>query len=323
MFIIVFGHLNEHLPILGKSADLSPHSYMAVQSFFVLGGFFAYMNLKKYDFCGLMMKTYHRILPPFLFSVILSIYLWHTSSTLLIKAFFLLPGLYPASQILYAGDWFLGVYFWLICFFSYIYIYNLKWANYLTVIVIFCFFCISVNAQADNSFMSTYWHVIPSELPRGFISIGGGFLLGSVSDKIKIEKSLLSIAIFTFFEFYFLRLFFNFLLSPAPSKYSFNLLEWTIVNCFLVYSFYNLNGMISILINKIDKVNYVSRYVFSFFMAHMIPMHYVYVNKSNYPAAEICFAFLGATIVLTLIEYHLFSKRLYPYAVAWLRKILF
>ena len=109
--------------------------------------------------------------------------------------------------------------------FLYIYIYNLKWANYLTVIVIFCFFCISVNAQADNSFMSTYWHVIPSELPRGFISIGGGFLLGSVSDKIKIEKSLLSIAIFTFFEFYFLRLFFNFLLSPAPSKYSFNLLQ--------------------------------------------------------------------------------------------------
>lgn len=207
--------------------------------------------------------------------------------------------------------------------FIYIYIYSSKreWANFITILLVFSFFCIKENALVDNGFMSTYWHMIPSELPRGFISIGIGFLIGYVVDNIKIKKSVLSIIVFTAFELYFLRLFIYFLIQ---NKYNFNYLEWGIINCFLIYSFYNLNGMVSILLNKISKVQLISRYVFSFFIAHMVPiLQVVVLHKDEYPAIQLCVAFFSVTLLITFVEYHLFSKRLYPYAVAWLRKMLF
>lgn len=284
--------------------------YFAVELFFIIGGFFLYKKLKQVRQgevkpTDLIKKTYFRLFPALLFSFILLIICVPTKRFEFLSAFPRLAtlttglGLGPkhAGEVISWGDWYVGAYFWTTCLFIGLFS---KSKTFLSVGILMY---LSILLKMHNTLLPKQ---IFQGITRSIYSMGLGVITAYLSENITLSKTKTSKTIFSVLELLCIISIYRYFAKTSHTKFTFWEIE--IIFAFLVLLISHSAGYISEFFNKIEKVQYISRYSYPTFICHAIPMILMlkYKNTGFSPIAYF-FALLTPAIILGMIEYHFFE----------------
>lgn len=100
-----------------------------------------------------------------------------------------------------------------------------------------------------------------------------------------------------------------------PRIYTFSFWEMEVVFAILMISIKSSYGYISTMLNRCCKIQYVSRYTYSIFLGHIVPIRLLLSSPNKFGLSESNCTLLifGGAIVIGIIEYHLIEQKLVPY----------
>lgn len=285
--------------------------FHGVEFFFIIGGFFLYRKLESGNECAsvIIKKTYFRLTPALLFAFIVCSIIDSAKWIHAPAVFSLLCGTALAPATIGYGDWFIGAYFWISC----LYIGLFKKSKYgwlcLGIIMYFCMM-LRLNAPLPDKKMwhdmRYYYSFIGVEFNRGLICMGWGMVAGMLADRIVLPSKWYLKLLFTIIEAFCLVNIYYFLADIKMCRLSY--IEMQLLGVCLIVSVAHSWGYISIVLNKLCCIQYISRYTFSWLIGHMICINILQHGcRYDYgPALNVIFI-AGGGLILGIIEYHLFE----------------
>lgn len=318
LFFIILGHIMERFPMIKSSVfnffeTQAMNGWFGVEFFFIIGGFFLYARIKKSDDAwSLIKKTYVRLFPALMFIFLLLVCCGLTKIQKLPMILTLTTGLTIPGEVTGWGDWYVGAYFWASALFVSLFVLNRKQAFLWTFILMYLTLCLKFNAPYEG-WMKTYYTIVGNQIIRAIYSMGLGITAAFVSDKVSIKNNLSTQYIFTAIEIICLISIFGYIIYPKI--YTFNFWEIEIVFAILMISIKSSYGYISTILNRCSKIQYISRYTYSIFLGHIIPIRLLLSSPNKFSLSESNCALLifGGAIVIGIIEYHLIEQKLVPY----------
>ena len=327
-FLIIWGHLQDAVALMGSfnqnffhsSKELFKNTHWSVEFFFIIAGFFLFRQLqhKSIDTIAYVKKLYLRLAPTFFFVLLLLFGMGILENGAeWIDAIVLFPGLSLPKEVAWWGDWFIGVYFW--CMLFYFLLLKHKkdsWMLYALPLV-YVMLSAKINGivldSTDKSVLTslngTYWNVLGVSVARGLGSIGLGILTGWLASQLKIYKNKITFLLLSVLELTASILLFCFLirgtlLTPMQSQIAF---------CLLLLSFTlpEGGGILSCVLNRWHKVEFVSRYTYAFFALQIFAMRCL----QKWPLSigwSILFVW-SVVPVLGIFEYHVIEQHFIPY----------
>ena len=317
VYAVIFGHCMLKFPDLkanwqiffNSDADFFRCSGFAVECFFIIAGFFLYDKLQREGNTpqNLIIKMYIRLAPPLIFLFLLCVLFTSVKFIKFTEIVTLTIGMTIPGEVIGWGDWYVGVYFWIMSFYIGLFLLCPKQAWLVTLPIVYFTLCLQFNAK-DLGWMKTYHTFIGTELIRGIYSIAIGLASGFIAHKLKnINKGKI---FFTIVESYCLIKICLFLIVGA----SMNILNAEILMAILLILISHSYGYVSYYLNNISFINIFSKYTYSIFLMHIFPLRYLVINKKllDCPNLSMLIVVIGGT-VLGIMEYHLIEQKLVPY----------
>lgn len=197
-FMVIFGHCRERYPVLGEGMKEIFHSKkvlfantgFCVELFFIIAGFFLFKKLllNQQSAKDIIKKLYFRVAPTFIFLFLLCVLFRIVSFSKMAEVLSLTSGLSIPKEVTGWGDWYVGVYFWVMAFYVGLFLYQPKKALWVMLIVMYFTICLKFNAPY-NGWVTTYYTIIGSELIRGIYSVGLGLGVGYLASNISINEN--------------------------------------------------------------------------------------------------------------------------------------
>lgn len=320
--LIIIGHIGEIFPYINrtllKSLGTSVFKgWFGVEYFFVIGGFFLYNKIQKADNAfTLIKKIYARLLPALLFIFLLCVVFTGSKIHQLPSILALTTGLSIPSVTIGWGDWYVGVYFWSSCLLIGLFMTCKKQAFLLLYIIMYILICFSFNAPYLG-WMKTYYTFIGNQFVRGISSMGIGMTAAFIASQLSLKKEPITKTLYSVVEILCIIFTFSYLIFPGSIP--FTSLEIQIIFGILIISFNSSYGYLSTILNNMSYIQYISRYTYSIFLAHIIPIRLLdSLSQKNMSEFKVFFIVFGTAIAIGILEYHLIEKKLVP----WLKKCL-
>lgn len=318
IFFIILGHIMEKFSTI-RSAVFNFFETQAmkggfgVEFFFIIGGFFLYERMKKSnDAWSLIKKTYVRLFPTLMFVFLLCVCYGLVKIQKLPMILTLTTGLTIPGEVTGWGDWYVGAYFWASALFVGLFVLNRKQAFLWTFIFMYLTVCLKFHAPYDG-WMKTYYTIVGNQFIRAIYSMGLGITAAFISDKVSAKNNVSTQCIFTAIEIICLISVFGYIIYPKI--YTFNFWEMEIVFAILMISIKLSYGYLSTILNRYSKIQYVSRYTYSIFLGHIVPIRLLLSSPNKFGLSESNCALLifEGAIVIGIMEYHLIEQKLVPY----------
>ncbi len=317
IFSVILLHVGSHIDTDLKKLILEAlhsntwHLHYAVELFFLIGGFFLYHGLSKHPALTIfarIKKLWLRLIPGMLFAFVVLAGIGRKDWWDFTFVLPLLSGTALPPHTLQWGDWFIGTYFWSSCL--YLGILSLKgpskwvWVGILVYVSLRLY---GKDMKIPTPFNVVFW----IDMLRSVSCMGLGITAAFLRDRLPSPHSIPARISLTGLEGLLLYMLFNSLYRA--SRVHFSLVE-ILVSFMLLLICFTLNaGYISTFLNRMKGIWLISRYTFSFLIAHMIMMGMTLHFKGFHwsPTNQAIFV-IGGGILLGIIEYHiverLFSK---------------
>lgn len=318
-FMVIFGHCRERYPVLGEGMKEIFHSKkvlfantgFCVELFFIIAGFFLFKKLllNQQSAKDIIKKLYFRVAPTFIFLFLLCVLFRIVSFSKMAEVLSLTSGLSIPKEVTGWGDWYVGVYFWVMAFYVGLFLYQPKKALWVMLIVMYFTICLKFNAPY-NGWVTTYYTIIGSELIRGIYSVGLGLGVGYLASNISINENRVTRVFFTIVEAYCLFVLLKFMIRGT----NFDFLELEIIFGILLISISKSWGYLSAYFNRISSVQFYSKYSYQVFLMHIFPLRLLLkYNSFGFEPVTCVFLIFGGAIVLGVFEYHMIEGKLLPY----------
>ena len=272
VFFIVLGHIMQGYPDVNANVLAFFHTkemqtWFGVEFFFIIGGFFLYKRIMTTpDIWSLIKKIYLRLFPALLFVFFLCVMSGSVKLYKIPTILSLTTGLTIPGEVTGWGDWYVGVYFWCSLLFIGLFRNNLKQGFLWTGILSYFTLCLKFNAPYDG-WMKTYYTIIGNQFIRGIYSMGIGIAMAYLAEKVSVSDKKGLKVFFTLVEVLGLVLIFNYIARTSHSHLNFWEME-IVFSLWLICVVKSL-GYISTILNKMSKVQSVSRYAYSVFLGHI------------------------------------------------------
>lgn len=100
------------------------------------------------------------------------------------------------------------------------------------------------------------------------------------------------------------------------SHIHFNFWEMEIVFALLLISISKSFGWVSLTLNSISKIQYISRYTYSIFLGHIIFIKQLMSHQSYGLSGTSCaLIILGGATIAGVFEYHIVEKKIMPWII--------
>lgn len=322
LFFVILGHILIMFPatnelVLSFFDSNGLRGWFGVEFFFIIAGFFLFKRIQETSSAvNLIKKTYWRLMPPLLFVFLLCVIFTHLNIQKVPSILTLTTGLSIPKEVTRWGDWYVATYFWCSCFLIGLFLSCKKQAFLILYTVMYLLLCLKFNAP-DLGWMKTYYTVIGNQFIRGIYSMGIGMTAAFIADKLTLKTTPVTQICYTFVEVFGLLSVFSYIIYPLKSHFTF--LEVEIIFAILMISFHSSYGYISSTLNQISQIKYISRYTYSIFLAHILPIRLLNLSKDTPPRHDLMplFFVFGLAITIGVFEYHIVEKRVVP----WLKKI--
>lgn len=301
VFFIILGHIMERYSevktnVLAFFHTKGMQTWFGVEFFFLIGGFFLYKRLTQTEnIFELVKKLYIRLLPALLFVFFLCV----ISGTSKVYQFPLIlsltTGLTIPGEVIGWGDWYVGVYFWCSLLFIGLFHNNVKQGLLWTAVLSYFTLCLKFNAPYDG-WMKTYYTIIGNQFVRGVYSMGIGMAAAFLSERFLVADKKGIKFFFTAFEAYALVLVFNYIARTSHNHLNF--WEMEIVFALFLISVAHSTGYISSLLNKVKRIQKISKYSYPVFLGHIPFIKFLLVHQS--------FGLNGATCGLIVLGGHFY-----------------
>lgn len=290
---------------------------LAVECFFVIGGFFLYKRVMTEGAWTLIRKVYLRLMSVLLFGYVLSLACNTVMLQKLPRMLAMTIGTSLSTSVVSPGDWFIGVYFWTTCLFIGIFkcLPKSRWL----VFGLLVFFALDIKvhalvtpAERTSGYFGTYFSAIGVGMVKGIACMGIGIVAGYVSGLFaKYRPRRLARLMFTAAEALALMCVYNAMLNKGHSHLEY--MDLLLYMGLLLISIEHSWGYISALLNRISVVQYASRYCFPALIGHIVCIRCLVKYHSFGWNGIACSIFIVAGgIALGMIEYHLVEKLLIP-----------
>ena len=317
VFFIILGHIMKNYPGV-KSVMLDffhtkeMKTYMGVEFFFIIGGFFLYKRIQNSsNIFDLIKKIYIRLVPGLFFIFLICV----LSSTVRISRFpmilSLTTGLSIPGEVTGWGDWYVGVYFWCSLLFIGLFHNNIRRGFLWTAVLSYFTLSLKFNAPYEG-WVKTYYTIVGNLFIRGVHSMGLGMLTAYLTDKIQHpNNSRLLRIIFTALEVYCFVHIFN---SVARTSHShFNYFEIEIVFVILLVCISHSLGYITEYLNKAKNIRFLSKYTYGVFLGHIPFLKYLLVHPDLGLSGLSCSLIIIMGAIMTgIFEYHIVDKKVVP-----------
>ena len=318
IFFIILWHIMSRYSTIKQEVfnffDTSQmNGWFGVEFFFIIGGFFLYERMKKTDDAWLLIKKiYIRLFPTLMFVFLLCVCCGLVKIQKLPMILTLTTGLSIPGEVSGWGDWYVGAYFWASTLFVGLFVLNRKQAFLWTFILMYLTLCLKFNAPYDG-WMKTYYAIVGNQFIRAIYSMGLGITAAFISEKISVKNNTSTRYVFTIIEIICFTSVTGYITSPRI--YTFNFWEIEIIFAVLMISINSSYGYISTILNRYDKIQYISRYTYSVFLGHIVPVRILLSSPDKYGLSELNCALLifGGAIFIGITEYHLIEQKLVPY----------
>ena len=318
--LIIIGHIGEILPYINRFilkffGTSTFKGWFGVEYFFIIGGFFLYNKIQQADNAfSLIKKIYARLVPTLLFIFLLCVVFTGSKIHQLPSILALTTGLSIPSVTIGWGDWYVGVYFWSSCLLIGLFMTCKKQAFLFLCIIMYILICLEFNAPYLG-WMKTYYTFIGNQFTRGICSMGIGMTAAFIATQLSLKKGPITEILCSIVEVLCIISTFSYLIFPKSTPFTF--LEIQIIFGILMISFNSSYGYISTILNNISYIKYISRYTYSIFLAHIIPIRLLdSLSQKNISEFKVFFIVFGMAISICILEYHLIEKKLVP----WLKK---
>lgn len=321
MLTIFCLHVIGRYPAEGKKAlnmlfgSTSQNMNLAVEFFFIAGGFFLYKRLvngtSPFD---QIKKTWLRLAPGLLFTFFLCVCLCKMPLAHLPAMLSLTVGTgqtTPNVAIIPSGAWFLGAYFWTTCLLLGIFQLPKRYAFPVLGVLMYTLLSLHLNNTKKFFAIDPIFGIINAGMIRGIYSMGLGVFTGFLAQQIVLPQRLIAKLVGTAFEVWCLVTIYIFIFRPHHSHIGY----WEIMAtmAMLMLSISQSWGYLSQMLNKCARIQYISRYVFPSLMGHMVMMRLLDThNKFNLEFSDALMLVIAGGITLGIIEYHLVEKFIVP-----------
>ena len=324
VFFIILGHIMKKYPdveskILFFFHTKEMHTWFGVEFFFIIGGFFLYKRIMTTpDIWSLIKKIYLRLFPALLFVFFLcvmsgSVKLYKIPTILSLTTGLTIPGVVTGY-----GDWYVGTYFWCSLLFIGLFSNNFKQGFLWTGVLSYFTLCLKFNAPYDG-WMKTYYTIIGNQFIRGIYSMGIGIATAYLAEKVSVSDKKGLRFFFTLVEVSGLVLIFNYIARPSHAHLNFWEME-IVFSLWLICVAKSL-GYISIVFNKMSKVQFVSRYSYPIFLGHIPFMKYIPEHGNFGLSPTICGLIIMVGGIMTgIFEYHFIEKKVIPLITKYFKK---
>lgn len=297
--------------------------YNAVVFFFVIGGFFLYRRITQNtgNAYGLIKTIYLRLLPVTLFAlaIVVSLKPWILPHLPISIAQLNGTGLFKSS-VLGWGDWFIGAYFWTSCLFIAIFQKKSRWLWLGLLIYASLIMDLRGHLVAEgkvNSLMLLYFGIVPRCFTYAISCMGIGMIGAFVADKCTHTFKWPFRIVITCFEILCLVYIYKYLFD---AKHALGAFETMFIMGAFMISVAHSWGYISAFFNKLNWVQYASRYSLPALFGHIISLHILTRYRFFGWSDLYCYIFvIGGGILLGVIEYHIVEKWLVSKIKAYLR----
>ncbi len=203
--------------------------------------------------------------------------------------------------------------FWASCLYVGLFMLCRKQAFIWTFVLMYITICLKFNAPYDG-FMKTYYTIVGNQFIRAIYSIGLGISAAYLAEKVDLKKNAFTISIFTILEIMgFLSVFYY---IARSSHIHFNFWEMEIVFALLLISISKSFGWVSLTLNSISKIQYISRYTYSIFLGHIIFIKQLMSHQSYGLSGTSCaLIILGGATIAGVFEYHIVEKKIMPWII--------
>ena len=292
-----------------------PH--FAVECFFIIGGFFLYGTTKKSKFSQTSTyvgKLWLRLMPGIIFFYVILVCVGAREWFDFPFCLFPVTGYGLPGMLVGFGDWYVGVYFIVSCFFVALFSGNHRSAwKWVCVITILCW-CLQMNVKPQKGFGSggMFFGLLSGGAAKGFSCMGLGMIAGYLSEQwIYLRKKLFLRVFCTIWELMALFMLFSFMYRTSLMHCRPITVE--LVFAFLLVSSSHSWGYISAFFNQIGNITYISRYTYSTLLAQgMLCRYFSYNHNFGIDPHSCTLIIAGALIPLVLLEYHFVEKWLVP-----------
>lgn len=321
-FFIIFGHFIAKMPELSAKLSHKPfyNTGFGVECFFIIAGFFLYEKLKNRqpDIKKFAAGLYLKVAPAFILAFLLNVVFFSGKFTNIFSVLFLNTGLSLPGEINGWGDWFVGVYFWIMLFY-FVVLDSATRLKFLWIfILVYSALCLKINIPPlENAFVKnyvplngTYYGFIGVSVVRGIYGIGMGILTNAFISGLDMNLKKTGKIIFTLVEV----LTFGFLMAYLVSGLGTQLFNILIIFCILLSSFYKGWGYLSGFLNRFNVFETVAKYCFPVFILHVIVVKLsMRLDLFRYQNLAVLSTMLLLSALLGILEYQLFEKRFLIY----------
>lgn len=324
MLSIFVHHVIMRYPAEGKEAltmlfGVNYHKIpIAVEFFFIIGGFFLYKRLvRETSPFEQIKKTWLRLAPGLLFAFLICVCLCKVHLAHLPAILTLTVGtgqtVYPAVHVIQWGDWFLGCYFWSTCLLLGIFQLPRRYAFLVLGVLMYAILTLYLSnpKSVSNFAISAKFGIISAGMIRAIYGMGLGVFTAFLAQLIALPQHRWAKLAGTVFEVWSLATIFIFMYRPHHSHISY----WEVMAtmALLILSISQSWGYLSQMLNKCARIQYISRYVFPSLMGHMVMMRLLDThNKFNLEFSDALMLVIAGGIILGIIEYHLVEKFIVP-----------
>lgn len=288
---------------------------LAVEYFFIIGGFFLYNNIMRGDDSfQLVKKIYFRLMPPLLFVFILchifSVYERMSLSNfplvlLLVNGLSIFPDHIPGW-----GDWFIGVYFWASCLYIVLLSTKTKQSFLYVLVLVYVSIIYRTSMKSGMHYLTVLPVFIGHELFRGISSMGFGIVSSFISSKLgSVRNTIFARLVFTFIEIFCLV---QLYLSLFVSYQTYYIKAFSIFGMLMISASHSL-GYISAFFNKQSWISVLSKYAYSIFVMNMLLIRILEERRYSLSLVSYMCMFIGGCVVFGILEYHFIEKKLFPF----------
>lgn len=322
VFFIILGHCMQSYPeikyfvhdLLGSNLV---STWFCVEYYSIIGGFLIYYNKKEETRLFDRLKhVYLRLSPAVLFLYFLGLVFGLTTISNLLVVLTMTQGLsIPIADAIGWGDWFAGAYFWASCVFISLLFYFKDKAFMLILPLIYVCIVTQTNMTYPG-WMKSYGGIVGTEFLRVLYCMGCGIVAAFLAKNLHFTKQKIPVLFASVLECICLYLCFK---KIIYGNSLFGIIS--VLGCciFLVLAA-NSAGYVSKFINKIKKINYLSKYAWSIFIGHAFVLTFLLDKSFDISQVMSCFIVFFGAIILGVFEYHVIEKKLVPWLLNYFSK---
>ena len=301
--------LHEFLKILFHTKIM--HLNYGIEPFFIIGGFFLHRTLARNEIHPLthIKKLWIRLFPAMVFAFIIISCIGKIPWWRIFDLLFFLPGTGIVPAVIRNSEWFICVYFWISCLMIGLFNFSKKGAwivagliAYLTTSLLLH----GVPVRNTENIDKIYYSVVSIGTCLGFRCICLGMLASWISENLVLPKGCAFRVAATFFEIIAFHMLFSYMFRASHAKFS--SLEFDLVFALLMISLANSRGYISDTLNRMNYIQFFSRYTYSILMGCAVMMRCVHELETALDYDNKLIIVIGGGVLLGVIEYHLVEK---------------